>query len=165
MIENKNKIEKIVKYFWKKLPKFPDGRIDFSKSKIVPCISCFVIYDNKILILKRGDKVASYKGLWNSIAGYVDDLLPIENKIYEELQEEIGLIPESIKKITFGKLYKFKDKNINKTWIILPVLVDLDHQPKIVLDWEHINYAWIDPSKINNYNTFPNLEIIFKRLI
>lgn len=58
---NEQKMLEIIKEFAKKLPKFPDGRIDYSNSDIAPVITVFVRYKDKILILKRSDKVRAYQ--------------------------------------------------------------------------------------------------------
>jgi hypothetical protein len=55
--------------FSKILPKFPDGRINYTTSQRCPVITCFVMYEGKILLLKRSDKVGTYKGFWNSVSG------------------------------------------------------------------------------------------------
>lgn len=46
----------IVKNLSTKLPKFKDGRINYSKSTIAPVVNSFVKYKDKILILRRGEK-------------------------------------------------------------------------------------------------------------
>ena len=47
----------IVKELSKTLPRFPDGRIDYSNSDVAPVVTIFVEYGNKILLLRRSDKV------------------------------------------------------------------------------------------------------------
>ena len=57
MNQREEKILAIIKEFANKLPKFPDGRIDYSSSDIAPVITVFVKHKDKILLLKRSDKV------------------------------------------------------------------------------------------------------------
>ncbi|HDD36375.1 MAG TPA: hypothetical protein ENF50_02775, partial [Archaeoglobus veneficus] len=75
----------------KKLPKLSDGRIDYSNSDVAPVVTVFVRYNNEILLLKRSNKVRTYKGKWNTVAGYIDEFKPLKEKILEELREEIGV--------------------------------------------------------------------------
>ena len=82
------KILNIIKEFSERLPKFSDGRIDYSNSNIAPVIIVFIKYKNKILLLKRSDKVRIYQGKWNTVAGYLDEIKPIQEKALEEIQEE-----------------------------------------------------------------------------
>jgi len=80
------KIFKLLKEFSKKLPKFEDGRINYSCSDEAPVITIFVRYKDKILLLKRSDKVAAYKGKWNTIAGYLDEIRPNKRKNFRGIK-------------------------------------------------------------------------------
>lgn len=153
------KILKTVERFAKKLPKFLDGRINYSNSNIAPVVTIFVKYKDKILLLKRSDEVRVYQGKWFTVAGYLDELKPLDEKVIEELQEEIGIGKSNISSIHIGKPYKFTDTNVNKTWIAHPVLVTLKDKPRTIkLDWEHTEYKWIKPEEIKNFDTSPKLD-------
>ena len=159
------KIEKIIKEFYDKLPKFPDGRIDYHTSDVAPVLKVFVALDGKILLLKRSDKVRAYQGKWNVIAGYLDDLNPIEEKVFEELREEIKVSKDNIEQICYGKIEKIEDKEIGKTWISQPVLIKLKNKPEIILDFEHTDYKWILPSEMKKYDILYSLEETFENLM
>lgn len=147
-----------IERFHKKLPKFPDGRIDYSNSNIAPVIKIIVKYKDKILILKRSDKVRTYKGKWNTVAGYLDELKSIRKKVLEELYEETGISEENILHIKIGNSYNFFDNDIKKTWLVHPVFVELKHKPEIKLDWEHTQCKWIKPEELNNYDIVRTTE-------
>lgn len=140
------------------LPKFEDGRINYREAKKAPVITCFIKFNDKILLLKRSDKVATYKGKWNAVAGYIDENKPLSEKIMEELKEEIGIEKDNIKDIIFGKPFNLHDDKIDTTWIVHPSLAELNSLPKIKLDFEHIDLVWINPSEMGNYDTVPNLD-------
>ena len=47
--------------------------------------------EGKILIMKRSDKVRTYKGMWGVAAGYIEeDETPLETA-YKEIREETGI--------------------------------------------------------------------------
>lgn len=163
-MQNKIVLEKVLQEFSEKLPKFSDGRIDYSSSGKAPVLTCFVKYEDKILLLRRSDKVRTYRGLWNTVAGYLDELRPLKEKAQEELREELGITVDMIEKIKLGEPYEFSDKNINKTWIIFPVLVELSREPVIILDWEHTEYQWIDSIDLKKFDIVPNLEETWGRV-
>lgn len=162
---NEEKILKIIKRFAKKLPKFADGRIDYSTSETAPVITVFVKYKNKILLLKRSDKVLTYKGKWNTVAGYLDDMKPIKEKALEELSEEIGVKKDIISNIDIRETFKFKDQDLNKTWIVTPVLVMLSYLPQIKLDREHTEFRWIKPEEIIDFDCVPMIAKSLKKVI
>ena len=156
---NEQKILEIIKQFDEKLPKFPDGRIDYSNSDTAPVITVFIEYQNNILLLKRSDKVRTYQGKWNTVAGYLDELKPIREKVLEEIREELGIERDNnILSIHIGEFYQFTDIEVNKTWIVYPVLIKLRNKPEIKLDWEHTEYKWIKPKEIKNFDIVFNLE-------
>ena len=157
MNEREQKILKTIEEFDKKLPKFPDGRINYSNSNIAPIITVFIKYKDRILLLRRSDKVLTYQKKWSTVAGYLDELKPIREKILEEIQEEIGLTEDNITTINIGRPYQFTDNELNKTWIRHPILVELKNKPIIKLDWEHTECKWIKPEELKEFDTVPKL--------
>ena len=57
MEKQEKKILKTIEKFANKLPRFSDGRIDYSKSDTAPVITVFIKYEDQILLLKRSKKV------------------------------------------------------------------------------------------------------------
>ncbi len=163
MYSKEEKILNTIREFAEKLPKFQDGRIDYSNSDIAPVITVFIKYEYKILLLKRSNKVRTYQRKWNAIAGYLDELKPIREKAIEEIQEETQINRDNILSFHIGETYKFIDSQINKTWIIYPVLVGLNRLPEIKLDWEHTEYKWIKPEQLKEFDIVTNLEKSFKK--
>lgn len=152
-----------IKEFAKKLPKFIDGRINYSNSDTAPVITVFIKYKDKILLLKRSDKVSVYQGKWNTVAGYLDEPKPIVEKIVEEIKEELGIQEDNILSHKLGEPYKFTDPTVNKTWIVHPVLVELRNNPIIKLDWEHTKYRWIKSEKLKKFDIVPMVDESLKR--
>ena len=147
----------------KGLPRFPDGRINYSKAAAAPVVTIFVRYKGEILLLKRGDKVATYRGKWNTVAGYLDELKPVREKVLEELHEEVGISESQILTLRFGRPFRTTDRSIGKTWFIHPVLIELKEKPRIKLDWEHTEFRWIKPEEVQAFDTVPNLAKGFER--
>ena len=138
-------------------------RIDYTNSKIAPVLICFVKYKDKFLLLKRSDKVLAYKNLWSVLAGFIDDEKTIEDKIIEEITEELGLKKEDVKKITRGDIYTFKDEKIDRDWIRNLYVVEISTD-NIKLDWEHVDYKWISSEEINNFEITPGLAMDLEKI-
>lgn len=158
MTQREEKILTTIKEFANKLLKLPDGRIDYSNSNIAPVITVFLKYKDKIILLKRSAKVRTYQDKWNTVAGYLDEVKPIYEKVVEEINEELNLDEDNISSIHIGKPYKFIDTKINETWIIHPVLIELKNKPTIELDWEHTEYKWIKSEELRDFDTVPNID-------
>ena len=128
-------------------------------------VTCILEHNGKILILKRSNKVLTYKGLWGGVAGYVENNEnPYETAI-KEIKEEAGIEQDNIKlskeinPIIFTDIYDNKKYN----WKIYPFLFLITKEAKVIIDWEHSEFRWISPSEIKNYNTVPYLkEIVLK---
>lgn len=155
----------IINSFSKKLPHFPDGRIDYTESNEAPVVTCFIMQENKLLIMKRSKKVLNYNGKWNVVAGFLDDpRKKLENIVYDELREETNIGEENVESINIAKNYTYFDKEIDKTWIIFPVLVKIKDKNKIKIDWEHLESKWIDPNDLTKFNVVSGLDLTFSKL-
>lgn len=152
-----NQFEILFKQLTEELPRFPDGRADYSKSKKAIVLTAYLRFRNEILLLKRSTNVSTYPGYWNTVAGYLDEKKPLLKKIYEEINEETKISPDQIEEITIYEPVEIHDENINRIWITFPALVTLREKPKVELDWEHTEYKWINPLELNNYKTVPEL--------
>lgn len=147
------------------LPRFPDGRIDYHTSDTAPVVNCFVKVGGEILLLKRSNKVLMYKGLWNTVAGYLDEPVTLREKALEELREEVGIREAFIVSMKFADSFRFTDPVNGKTWIVFAVLVELAEKPMIILDFEHTEYRWVLVDEIGKYHTIPKLEEGLKKLL
>jgi len=165
MTNEDEKVQAIIKTFAKTLPTFSDGRIDYSHADAAPVITVFIQYDDEILLLKRSNKVSTYQGKWNTVAGYLDEIKPLREKILEELSEEIGISEGDILSHRIGESYTFTDSTVGKTWIVYPVLVKLRHKPSPQLDWEHTEYKWIKPGELKKFDIVPKLDESLKRIL
>ena len=147
------------------LPKFQDGRINYSSASRAAVLNCIVTHEEKILLLKRSDKVSNYRGKWNVIAGFLDEPKSLREKTLEELQEEIGISEEDIATISFEKPHEYHDPSLQKTWIIYPVRAELKRKPEIKLDWEHSDSTWIRPEELSKYDVVTGLDETVKKII
>lgn len=153
------------KEFEKLLPKFSDGRLDYRKSDSCLVLTIFIFYNNKILLLKRSNKVGTYKNKWNTITGYIDEKKPLYSKIKDEIKEELGVDIENISSYKIFNHFEFEDKEINKKWIVIPAKIKLNKLPRIKLDWEHTEFRWIYPDELTNYDIVPKLDLSLKFIL
>ena len=129
-------------------------------------VTCLIIDEKgRLLILKRSDKVRTYKGLWGGIAGYVEEGEKPINTAYKEIFEEVGLKKEDVKLLNNISPIKFTDTYENKiyNWTIFPFLFNTYKKDKVQIDWEHTNYKWILPKDVEKFNTVPHfLDVVLK---
>ena len=128
-------------------------------------VTSFIKNDDKILILKRSDKVKSMKCLWAGISGIIEgDETPL-TRAKIEIFEEAGIHEAQIELLKAIQQIKISSPQYkNHEWNIFPFLFKAKN-PKIKLNWENSGFDWIEPNEIKNYETVPELEKILFSLL
>src|SRR3989338_9189804 len=85
------------------LPRFADGRIDYTHAAEAPVLNCFVLHKGKLLLLLRSGEVGWMKNRWHIVAGFLDEERTLREKIIEELEEELGIAEHSIADMAVGE--------------------------------------------------------------
>ena len=146
-------------------PKFkPEpGQVDYTNARWAPVINCVLKFKDKILVVKRNENLNFYPGYWNGISGFLDDNKNFEQKVRQEIKEELGINEEHIISIRLGEIFDQEEPKYKKTWIVHPVLVKVDTD-KISLDWEAQNYQWTDLEKVKNLELLPGFNQVLQKL-
>lgn len=129
------------------------------ESEVVVCI---LENKGKILLVKRSSLVKDYKGKWAGICGYVERD-PYKTAL-KELYEEVSLSEEDLELIKEGKLMKIPDEDLKIRWKVYPFLFECKSPDKIRLDWENVEYKWIDPEEVSKFDTIPALKKVLEML-
>ncbi|MDX1766026.1 MAG: NUDIX domain-containing protein [Candidatus Saccharimonadales bacterium] len=153
---------KIIRQLTEDLPKFPDGRYNFSEARKAPVVNCAVYSGGKLLILKRSDTVIAYPGKWNGISGFIDTLDPIEEIARWELKEEAGIDDSLIASLEVLEPHEYVDSQIARTWVVFPVRVLLNRGPEIRLNEEHTEYKWVEPEMAYKEALLPEFINVIK---
>jgi len=129
-------------------------------------VTSFIKNGNRILILKRSDKVKSMKCLWAGVSGIIEknDTAPLA-RAKTEILEETGINDEEIELLKANERIKIESAQYkNHEWNIFPFLFKTKN-PEIKLNWENSEFKWIKPNEIRNYETVPELEKILFSLL
>ena len=144
------------------LPKFPDGRIDYTDAAHAPVLNVLVLCDGYILLTHRGDKVGTMRNCWHIPAGYLDEEVSLRHKALEELREELGISASMAKDMR--ALAPSKETLDGKTWTVYSIIVRVLERPPIVLDWEHDDARWVSLTALAEYNLLPSLLRVIEKL-
>ena len=128
-------------------------------------ITAFIKNNNKILILKRSDKVRSMKGLWSGVSGIIEnDEIPI-NRAKIEIFEEVGIKENKINLVKSIEKIKISSPQYeNHEWEVFPFLFETK-ETEIKLNWENSEHKWINVNELKNYETVPSLDKILFDLL
>ena len=131
------------------------------KTKIV---TTFLTNSDKILLLKRSQKVKSMKNLWAGISGIIEgDEKPVKRaKI--EVYEEVGIDESEIKLIKEGKVVLIESPQYeNHQWEVYPFLFSCNDR-QVKLNWENSDSKWINVNELKDFTTVPSLDRVLTRL-
>ena len=128
-------------------------------------VTCFITNKDKILILKRSDKVKSMKGLWAGVSGIIEkDESPLA-RAKREIFEEVGLHEGQINLLKSEKEMRIVSPQYkNHEWLVFPFLFGTENQT-IKLNWENSDYRWISIDEIKNFETVPSLDKVLLNLL
>jgi 8-oxo-dGTP pyrophosphatase MutT (NUDIX family) len=128
-------------------------------------ITAFIKNNDKILILKRSDKVRSMKGLWSGVSGIIEnDEIPT-NRAKIEIFEEVGIKENKINLVKSVEKIKISSPQYeNHEWEVFPFLFETN-ETEIKLNWENSEYKWINVNELKNYETVPSLDKILFNLL
>ena len=129
-------------------------------------VTSIIKYQEKILLLKRSNKVKTMKNMWSGVSGLIenDDESPL-SRAKIEIFEEIGIVEKNIELLKSNPQTKIDSIQYkNHIWNIFPFLFKVE-KPGIKLNWENSEFVWIDPNDIVNYKTVPALKQILFDLL
>ena len=128
-------------------------------------VTSFIKNKNKLLILKRSDKVRSMRGLWSGVSGIIEKgEIPI-NRAKIEIFEEIGIRKDKISLTkSIEKIKIFSPQYENHEWEVFSFLFETK-ETKIKLNWANSEFRWINVEKLENYDSVPSLDKILFNLL
>jgi 8-oxo-dGTP pyrophosphatase MutT (NUDIX family) len=122
---------------------------------------------DELLILKRSNKVSTYKGKWAGISGYVEENEKPYQTAIKEMKEEVGIDEQDVCFIReLGPIPLtdyYNDKRYD--WNIFIFLFKTEKKDKIQIDWEHLEYRWVPPSEVEKYDTVPHFKDVVSELL
>ena len=130
-------------------------------------VTCFLLHrlpgaPEELLILRRSQRVGTYRGRWAGVSGFVE--APPEEQAYIELREEAQLERADVTLLRRGEPLTFTDAELDREWTVHPYLFLVADYTKIQTDWENTEARWIAPQELEQYETVPMLEEAFRRV-
>jgi len=138
-----------------------EGPASLAVKKVV---TVFVSHHGRILLLRRSNKVGSYRGRWAGISGYIElNEAPLERAL-KEISEEVKLDSADVSLAKVGRSFPALDEDIGTLFVVHPFLFSTDHV-KISLDWEHDAFRWVRGEDLSRFETVPKLDEALERVL
>jgi 8-oxo-dGTP pyrophosphatase MutT (NUDIX family) len=135
------------------------GTVELPEVRETHVVSCVVQDGEKMLLLKRSDKVGTFQGYWAAVSGFVEDDETPPETACKELREETGLDLRFSKE---GRTVAVRDGSI--VWYVHPYLFRASN-PRVEIDWEHTEFCWVRPQEMEGFQTVPGLVEIVRDLL
>ncbi|MDD1771225.1 MAG: DUF126 domain-containing protein [Methanomassiliicoccales archaeon] len=135
------------------------GTVELPDVHETEVVTAILRHDDKILILKRSDKVRTNRGLWAGVSGYIEiGEKPLQTAVKEVAEET------AVHNATMVRSSDLISVRVGDTvWHIYPFLFDVPDE-SIVIDWEHTEFAWIHPSEVERFSTVRGLKRVLESL-
>lgn len=128
-------------------------------------VTSFIRDDNKLLILKRSNKVKTMKELWSGISGIIENNEVPLKRAKIEIFEEAGIVEDKIKLIKASEEIRINSPQYkNHEWEVFPFLFEATN-PTVNLNWENSDFRWIHAEELENYETVPSLQKVLFNLL
>ena len=111
-------------------------------------VTAFLALGKQILLLRRSDRVRTYRGLWAGVSGSVEAGSTLIEQAIQEIEEETGLSTTDAIPFLAGRPFDFVDDELSRRWIVHPFRFRVNDEAKVRLDWEHSEAVWIEPAQI-----------------
>lgn len=127
---------------------------DLSRTEVV---TAFLRHAGKVLLLRRSDKVGSYRGRWAGVSGHLEDATPLA-QVLREIHEETGLTEATVHLAASAAPIEVAAPAQGKLWVVHAFLFDVDDPAQLRLDWESAECKWVDPRTVGDFETVPMLD-------
>lgn len=127
-------------------------------------VTCFLEHESKIPLLRRSQRVGTYRGRWAGVSGYIEEGNTPYEQALKEIREETGLSQEDVQLVKEGQPLEVIDEELGRKWVVHPFRFRVMSPQKIRIDWEHTEMKWIDPKEIGKYETVPKLAETWERV-
>lgn len=153
--------EELLIRYARDLPRFDDGRIDYSDAKDRVVLNSLIEHDGQMLLLQRSERLTMYPLLWSGVSGYVDTNESVEEHMYQELSEELSIARDQVRSVSVYSPLIQEDTQRGIVWHVYPVHVVLTDKPTLKLDWETKDVVWVQPKEIASRELVPGyVEVV-----
>jgi 8-oxo-dGTP pyrophosphatase MutT (NUDIX family) len=124
-------------------------------SQVKQVVTCFLLQNSHILLLKRSQHVRTFKGKWAAVSGYIES--DADHQSLTEIEEETGLLPTDVMLIKKGEPIEVENIQNRVRWVVHPYLYKVITDKPVRIDWEHVEFRWIDPDVLADFDMVPML--------
>jgi 8-oxo-dGTP pyrophosphatase MutT (NUDIX family) len=124
-------------------------------------VTCFLLRHDRghdqILLVRRSDRVRTYRGRWAAVSGYLEPEVTPEAQAYTEIREETSLDAADVTLMRAGVPLPVEDGAAGLAWVVHPFLFRVHTPERVHTDWEAHAAQWVAPADLATFDTVPGL--------
>jgi hypothetical protein len=136
------------------------ARVDLPEVELEPVVSAFLRNRGRYLVVRRSERVGSFRGRWSAISGYVEGHEDPRQRASQEVREETGL--RGCRFLRSAEPLLTRDGGT--AFLVHPFLFEAPTR-RVSLDWENVEHRWIAPGEVRDLPTVPRLGDVLSRLL
>ena len=128
-------------------------------------VTCFLQRaDGRVLLLRRSERVGTYRGHWGGVAGYLEPGVTPEAQARTEIAEEVGLADSDVALAAAGEPVVVDDPALGRRWVVHPFRFAVLRPERVRIDWESMAIEWVSPDEIGGRESVPGLLAAWRRV-
>src|SRR5438046_297723 len=130
------------------------GPVELPGVRATPVVTAVLRNRGRILIVRRSEKVGSFRGRWSAISGHLEGREDPKDRAVQEVREETGLQRLSFRAARAPILARH-DATM---YVVHPFLFDVASR-RVRLDWENVEHRWVrNAEELDRFQTVPRLK-------
>ncbi len=128
------------------------GHLDLPEVDAKPVVSAFLRNRSRYLVLRRSEKVGTFRNRWSAVSGYLEGDEDPGDRALQEIREETGIADAAF--VSAGR--PILTRHGPTAFVVHPFLFDVRTR-RVALDWENVESRWVTPEEIGRLETVPRL--------
>lgn len=120
-------------------------------------VTSFLERDGRILVVRRSDRVGSFRGKWSGVSGFLEGPDP-EAHARREVEEETRIT--DLTRLATGPVVRSRGQDTT-IYAIHPFRFAAP-RGDVRLDWENVESRWVDPEEMAALDGVPNLVSAYR---
>ncbi len=129
-----------------------EGTVEVPEVTERPVVTAFLRNRGRILVVRRGEKVGTFRGAWSGVSGYIEGGEKPADRVRQEIREETAMKGSRLR--AEGRVVRTRHEAT--VFAVHPFLFDAPSR-KVRLDWENVEARWIRPADLAGLTTVPRL--------
>ncbi len=131
---------------------------DSSRNKPSMVVTSVLKNQSEVLILHRSMKVKTMQLKWAGVSGYLETNEDLLSRALIEIYEETRINKDEL---ILRKIFNQLNVHIhNELMVIIQPFCFVSNTRKVLLDWEHSDYYWINYNEMDNFDYVPRFKEI-----